>query len=125
MTAWIKAGDITKTVFFEAPPGLTTWTAYFAVDGGIPTAVTTPTVTERSAANMPGLYSIDIDQTNMVTKEAASSPTEQVALFISATGWPGKVVTYVIYDNLPADNNQILGNDVSEGAGDNNRGVGY
>lgn len=42
--------------------GLSTFTVYRSRNGGTATAMTTPTVAELSAANMPGVYSLLLDE---------------------------------------------------------------
>src|SRR3990167_2749248 len=67
----IPSGTTDQVIFFVAvdvtdlktrETGLTTFTAYRARDTGAATIFTTPTVAELSAANMPGVYSLLLDE---------------------------------------------------------------
>ena len=102
ISAWIKEDDTARSVPFSAPPGLSTFTVYYVVnDGtGTPAAMTTPTVTEVDSSNMPGAYTVDIDEAAMVSRGNANN-FETVILHISATGWNGTLVSYVIYNENP------------------------
>lgn len=51
----------------NALTGLTSFTVYRSRDGGTATAYTTPTITEVSSANMPGVYKFLIDEDTTVT----------------------------------------------------------
>ena len=101
-SAWIKEADTGRSLPFTAPPGLTSWTVYYAVnDGtGTPTAMTTPTVTEIDSTNMMSCYTLDIDEAGMVTRANARN-FEIVVLRVSATGWAGVNVSYVLYSENP------------------------
>lgn len=50
--------------------GLTGFTVYRSRNGGTATAYTTPTVAELSAANMPGVYVLTIDEDTTITAGA-------------------------------------------------------
>ena len=93
MTQAIPSGITDQYVYFEAPPGLSTWTVYGSRNGASAAAFTGPTIAEVSAANMPGLYSLLLDEQTTIT---AGNTLEVLALHISATGWSGTV----IYVNL-------------------------
>jgi hypothetical protein len=47
--------------------GLTSFTVYRSRNGGTATAYTTPTVTELSSANMPGVYVLTVDEDTTIT----------------------------------------------------------
>lgn len=59
------------------------WTVYRSRDGGAAAAVTTPTVTEVSAANMPGLYKFLVDEDTTI---GATHDSEEMALHFVCTG---------------------------------------
>lgn len=60
--------------------GLTTFTVYRSRNGGAATAYTTPTVSELSAANMPGVYALTLDED---TTLAAGHDTEEYCVHIT------------------------------------------
>jgi hypothetical protein len=60
--------------------GLTSFTVYRARNGGAATAYTTPTVAEVSAANMPGVYSLLIDEDTTIT---TGDSVNMIALYIT------------------------------------------
>lgn len=87
--------------------GLTTFTVYGSINGGTPTAFTTPTVVELSAANMPGIYALLLDeQTTLVT----GHDTDELCLHITQASMAGvsRVVElyrseFDVLDNLSTD----------------------
>ena len=60
--------------------GLSGFTVYRSRNGGAATAYTTPTVAELSAANMPGVYGLTIDEDTTI---GASHDTEEYCLHIT------------------------------------------
>lgn len=64
-------------------PGLTGFTVYRSRNGGSATAFTTPTVSEISAANMPGIYALLLDEDMTIT---TGSLTEDMVIHITKTG---------------------------------------
>ena len=85
----IESGRITGYIYFVAvdatdlktrETGLTTFTVYRSRNSGTATAMTTPTVAEMDATNMPGVYSLLIDED---TTMAAGSSTEEVCYHIT------------------------------------------
>lgn len=75
------AADSTDLVTAET--GLSSFTVYRSRNGGTATAYTTPTVSELSSANMPGLYRLLIDEDTTI---ASTSDSEEYAVTITATG---------------------------------------
>lgn len=72
----IPSGSTDKRLIFVAvdatdlktrEPGLTGFTVYRSRNGGTPVAYTTPTVTELSSANMPGVYALTVDEDTTIT----------------------------------------------------------
>lgn len=57
--------------------GLSSFTVYRSRNGGASTAMTTPTVTELSSANMPGVYSLLLDEDMTID----SGDVEQAMVF--------------------------------------------
>jgi hypothetical protein len=60
--------------------GLTSFTVYRSRNGAAATLYTTPTVAELSAANMPGVYSLLVDEDTTI---AAGSDSEEYAVHIT------------------------------------------
>lgn len=87
----IPSGKTDQLIFFVAisttdgsrKTGLSSFTVYRSRNGGAATVYTTPTVAELSAANMPGVYALTIDEDTTI---ASSSDSEEMALHITATG---------------------------------------
>lgn len=63
--------------------GLSSFTVYRARNGGSATAYTTPTVTEVSSANMPGVYSLLLDEDMTID---SGDHSQEICLHITATG---------------------------------------
>lgn len=78
---YFYAADATDLVTAET--GLSSFTVYRSRNGGTATAYTTPTVSELSSANMPGLYRLLIDEDTTI---ASTSDSEEYAVTITATG---------------------------------------
>lgn len=60
--------------------GLTSFTVYRSRNGGAATSFTSPTITELSASNMPGVYALLVSQDTAI---ASTSDTEEYALHIT------------------------------------------
>lgn len=85
----IPSGKTDQVIYFVAvdaidlktrETGLSSFTVYRSRNGGAATAYTTPTVTELSAANMPGVYSLAIDEDTTI---AAGSDSEEYVVHIT------------------------------------------
>ncbi|WP_434723049.1 hypothetical protein [Mesorhizobium sp. RIZ17] len=85
----IPSGKIDQVIYFVAvdsadlktrKTGLTSFTVYRSRNGGTATVYTTPTITELSAANMPGVYSLLIDEDTTV---ASTSDAEEYCVQIT------------------------------------------
>jgi hypothetical protein len=63
--------------------GLSSFTVYRSRNGGTATAYTTPTVTELSSANMPGVYVLTLDEGTTITDGVDE---EEYVVHITATG---------------------------------------
>ena len=86
----IPSGKIDQVIFFVAvdstdlktrKTGLSGFVVYRSRNGGTATIYTTPTITELSAANMPGVYSLLIDEDTTV---ASTSDSEEYVVHITA-----------------------------------------
>ncbi|RWE24977.1 hypothetical protein [Mesorhizobium sp.] len=85
----IPSGKTDQKLFFVAvdstdlktrKTGLSSFTVYRSRNGGTATVYTTPTITELSAANMPGVYCLLIDEDTTI---ASTSDTEEMALHVT------------------------------------------
>ncbi|MGI0011409.1 MAG: hypothetical protein ACREAE_08420 [Nitrosopumilaceae archaeon] len=85
----IPSGSTDRKMFFVAvdstdlktrETGLTSFTVYRSRDGGAATAYTTPTVAELSAANMPGVYVLTLDEDTTI---GASHDDEEYCVHIT------------------------------------------
>lgn len=90
----IPSGTTDRYIYFVAvdatdlttrETGLATWTVYYEIENGTATAMTTPTITEASSANMPGVYTLLIDESGMTTL-AAGHDTAELCLHITHAG---------------------------------------
>lgn len=75
---YFVAVDATDLVTRET--GLTTFTVYRSRNGGAATAMTTPTVTEVDATNMPGIYKLLLDEDMTID---AGDDSQEVVLHIT------------------------------------------
>ncbi|RUV16173.1 MULTISPECIES: hypothetical protein [unclassified Mesorhizobium] len=85
----IPSGKIDQVIYFVAvdsvdlttrKTGLASFTVYRSRNGGTATVYTTPTITELSAANIPGVYSLLIDEDTTI---ASTSDAEEQVLHIT------------------------------------------
>lgn len=88
----IPSGKTDQLIFFVAydssdhttrKTGLSSFTVYRSRNGGTATVYTTPTVTELSSSNMPGLYALTVDEDTTI---GTNSDSEEYAVHITATG---------------------------------------
>jgi hypothetical protein len=91
---YFYAGDPADTSTPET--GLTGFTVYYSRDGGVATAMTTPTVNETDATNMPGVYELLLDESGMTTL-ASGNDSEAVGLRISHTSMATIYGGYEVY----------------------------
>lgn len=79
----IASGTVDQYLYFDAgQTGLSAFTVYRARNGGTATVITTPTIAEVSAANMPGIYTLLMDE-DMV---APGNITEHMIFRITHAG---------------------------------------
>jgi hypothetical protein len=85
----IPSGKIDQVIYFVAvdstdlrtrETGLGSFTVYRSRNGAAPVIYTTPTVTELSAGNMPGVYALTIDEDTTI---AAGSDSEEYCVHIT------------------------------------------
>lgn len=88
----IPSGKVDQKIYFVAfdatdkvtrETGLSSFTVYRSRNGGVAAVYTTPTVAELSAANMPGVYSLLIDEDTVI---AAGSDSEEYCVHITHAG---------------------------------------
>lgn len=85
---------VSSTDFTTRLTGLSSFTVYRSRNGGAATAFTTPTVTEVSAANMPGVYKLLLDEDMTID---AGDDSQEVALHITHAGMAPVTLTYELY----------------------------
>lgn len=110
----IPSGKVDQLIFFVAldatdlktrKTGLTTFTVYRSRNGGTPTVYTTPTVAELSASNMPGVYSLTIDEDTTV---ASTSDSEEYCVHITQASMAPVTRTIEIYRRDTTSGNTAL-----------------
>ena len=114
----IPSGTVDCKVFFVAldtglttrVTGLTTFTVYRSRNGGTATVYTTPTVAELSAANMPGVYCLTVDEDTTI---AGTSDSEEYAVHITATGMAPVTRTIELYRRDTTANTTLSTADVT------------
>lgn len=99
----IRSGSTSTYLYFIALDGtdgvtrltgLSSFTVYRTRNGGAATAYTTPTISEISSGNMPGVYALLLDEDTTIT---AGADTEEMALHITATGMVPVTRVYELY----------------------------
>lgn len=99
----IPSGKTDQLIYFVAvdstdlktrETGLTGFTVYRSRNGGAATAYTTPTVTELSAANMPGVYALTIDEDTTI---AGTSDSEEYCVHITQAAMAPVTRTIELY----------------------------
>ena len=85
-----------STDFVTRETGLSGFTVYRDRNGGGATAMTTPTVTEVDATNMPGVYKLLMDEDMSV---GAGNYTEEMVFHITATGMAPVTKTIELFSN--------------------------
>lgn len=85
---------VDATDFTTRETGLTTFTVYRCRNGGTVTAMTTPTVTELDATNMPGVYTLLLDEDMTI---GAGNDSEEMVFHITATGMAPVTRTIELY----------------------------
>ena len=77
---YINFVAVSSTDFSTRLTGLTGFTVYRSRDGGTPVAMTTPTIVELSAGNMPGVYALLCDEDMSM---AAGNDSEEMVFDIT------------------------------------------
>lgn len=93
--------------------GLTTFTVYYSKDGGTATQISTPTVNETDATNMPGVYELLLSAGTTI---GSGNGSEELALHITHASMAPVTRVIEIYDpNFMAD--ALLARDIGSGTG--------
>ena len=74
--------------------GLSTFTVYRSRNGGVATAMTTPTVNETDSTNMPGVYELLVDEDTTLD---SGDDSQEMVFHITATGMAPVTRTVEIY----------------------------
>lgn len=74
---------VDSTDFTTRETGLSSFTVYRSRNGGTAAAMTTPTINETDATNMPGVYELLLDEDTTLT---AGNDTEELSLHITHAG---------------------------------------
>lgn len=99
----IPSGKTDQVIYFVAvdstdlktrETGLSSFTVYRSRNGGAATAYTTPTVAELSAANMPGVYALTIDEDTTI---ASTSDSEEYVVHITQASMAPVTRTIELY----------------------------
>lgn len=99
----IPSGKVDQVIYFVAvditdlktrETALASFTVYRSRNGGAATLYTTPTVTELSAANMPGVYSLLIDEDTTI---AAGSDSEEYVVHITQAAMAPVTRSFELY----------------------------
>ena len=85
---------VDSTDFTTRETGLTTFTVYRSRDGGAAAAMTTPTINETDATNMPGVYELLLDEDMTIT---SGNDSEEMCFHITATGMAPVTRTIELY----------------------------
>ena len=99
----IQSGVTTKYIYFFAvdatdfttpETGLSSFTVYRSRNGGTAAAMTTPTINETDATNMPGVYELLVDEDTTID---AGDDTQEMAFHISHAGMAPVTRTIELY----------------------------
>ena len=85
---------VDSTDFATRETGLSSFTVYRSRDGGAAAAMTTPTINETDATNMPGVYELLVDEDTTI---AAGNDSEEMVLHITHAGMAPVTRTIELY----------------------------
>lgn len=94
MSFRIPSDSVSHYVYFDAPPGLTGFTVYRQRNGGSVAQMSSPTVSEVDSTNMPGRYSLLVDEDTTINP---ANEVEHMQLYVRATSWVGKAIDVELY----------------------------
>jgi len=87
---------VDSTDFSTPETGLTTFTVYRSRNGAAAAAMTTPTINETDATNMPGVYELLLDEDMTI---GADNDSEEMIFYITHAGMAPVPRTIELYDN--------------------------
>ena len=87
---------VDETDFTTRETGLSSFTVYRSRDGGAAAAMTTPTINETDATNMPGVYELLLDEDMTI---GASNESEEMSFHITHAGMAPVTRTIELYSN--------------------------
>lgn len=85
---------VSSTDHISRVTGLSSFTVYRKRKAGSATAYTTPTVSEVSSANMPGVYGLVLDEDTTID---SGDDEQEVVLHITATGMDPVTTTFELF----------------------------
>ena len=85
---------VDATDFTTRETGLTGFTVYRSRDGGVAAAMTTPTINETDATNMPGVYELLLDEDMTI---GAGNDSEEMVFHITVAGMAPVTRTIELY----------------------------
>ena len=85
---------VDSTDFTTRETGLTTFTVYRSRDGGAAAAMTTPTINETDATNMPGVYELLLDEDMTIT---SGNDSEEMCFHITQASMAPVTRTIELY----------------------------
>lgn len=94
MSFRIPSASVSHYVYFDAPPGLSGFTVHRQRNGGSVSAMSSPTVSEVDSTNMPGRYSLLVNEDTTID---AANEVEHMQLYVRATSWVGKALDVELF----------------------------
>ena len=85
---------VDATDFTSRETGLSTWTVYRSRNGGAAAAMTTPTINETDATNMPGVYELLLDEDMAID---SGDDSQEMAFHITHAGMAPVTRTIELY----------------------------
>jgi hypothetical protein len=108
----LRNGVLDQYVYFRMPvSGLSGFDVWYTRNGAGAVQMTTPTISQPSAANMPTVYALLLDESGIVTM-AGGNICEQVLLQVSLAGQPTQFIDVELYVD---DLSHVLGSPIAEG----------
>ena len=113
---------VDSTDFTTRETGLSSFTVYRDRNGGGATAMTTPTVTEVDATNMPGVYKLLLDEDMTI---GSGNDTEEMVFHITATGMAPVTRTIELFRRTVTSGETLTSSSGAATVGTNNDKTGY
>lgn len=124
----IQSGVVDQYIpFWVAQSGLTSgWAIWYSRNGGTWTSVASPDtkISEPDTTNAPGRYRLLADASGMMTMTAGNT-SELVHIIIKHAAIEDIDLILELFNNLPANVAQILGNTLQHGGSSPPSPVGY